>query len=572
MAFDAANSTITIASGAIITAGAASKIHLQYRTGSNNISLSVPLSTGTGGLEIFSDNNVTLSTPIVSTGPVNLRGDFDNSGSGGVLTTFSTINSGTAAITIRGANVALGALSTSAGLISITADAFTMNFLGNISTGGGSVHIATVGTPSFANNLVFDLGNTGKFQLVTPGNNITLPASLSITNADEIHLNAQGTRSVLTINCPLICGASGGTFMGGNQVLQMAPLESSGDIDFIAGTGAVTIFPGATIDAGESVSFTSRGISLQANVASITGEIVLKPLNGTTATIAAALEGPTRVTEGIAQFTSGSITSHPLQIESGAKLRFDTSARTISPSTFSQNSPSGETRILIGGTGVGQFNCITAGGSYTAGGQLLVAFDTGYVPAAGHQFDLFDFSSFVGDFSSYTLPSLGPNQRWDTSQLAVTGTLRILTPIQLWRQQNFQTIADTGAAAHDADEDGDGVRNALEYAFGMDPTENSIEGLPTIGKTTVEGLDYLTLTLIRPLTTSDVTYRIMIGSNIPAENEGSLYALAGDVPSNDQTTEVSRKIIGDRETIIVRDNKPIGADPRRFMQVKATQQ
>ena len=45
-----------------------------------------------------------------------------------------------------------------------------------------------------------------------------------------------------------------------------------------------------------------------------------------------------------------------------------------------------------------------------------------------------------------------------------------LTPVQTWRFAHFGTLAGTGTAADDADPDGDGQINRLEYLAGTDPT------------------------------------------------------------------------------------------------------
>lgn len=47
------------------------------------------------------------------------------------------------------------------------------------------------------------------------------------------------------------------------------------------------------------------------------------------------------------------------------------------------------------------------------------------------------------------------------------------TAIEVWRVQNFGTIANTGGTANTGDNDGDGVSNIVEFAFGMNPAANS---------------------------------------------------------------------------------------------------
>ncbi|MCW1925976.1 choice-of-anchor D domain-containing protein [Luteolibacter arcticus] len=51
-------------------------------------------------------------------------------------------------------------------------------------------------------------------------------------------------------------------------------------------------------------------------------------------------------------------------------------------------------------------------------------------------------------------------------------------PITEWREQFFETTENTGDAADDADPDGDGVENLLEFATGADPTESGVIETP----------------------------------------------------------------------------------------------
>jgi hypothetical protein len=271
MAFDAANSTITTAAGAIITPGTSSKLHMQARTGSNNLTVTMPLNAGTGGLELFSDNDVVINSPVSATGPITLRADSD---------------------------------------------------------------------------------------------------------AD--------TSGVLYISAPV---------NGANQ----------------------------------PVTLRGSGLAVLANVDSTTGEIHIEPGTTGSANIAAELLGPSRIINGTAIFTTGSITGNSLIVNTAATLAFDNTSRTISPSTFTQQNPLGETRIRLGGTSAGQFNRVISTGTFNAGGKLAVQLQPGFTPTSGMSFDVFDFSGFTGSFSSTSLPALGVNQVWDTSQIATTGTLRILT-------------------------------------------------------------------------------------------------------------------------------------------------
>jgi fibronectin-binding autotransporter adhesin len=88
----------------------------------------------------------------------------------------------------------------------------------------------------------------------------------------------------------------------------------------------------------------------------------------------------------------------------------------------------GTTLIEIGGTGASQFDQLNMTGTLAAGGVFDVDFISGYGPASGHSFDVFDFTTASGGFT-LSLPALGGGLSWNTSSLLTTGTLSIGGPI-----------------------------------------------------------------------------------------------------------------------------------------------
>ncbi len=61
-----------------------------------------------------------------------------------------------------------------------------------------------------------------------------------------------------------------------------------------------------------------------------------------------------------------------------------------------------------------------------------------------------------------------------------TLTVIRLTSLQNWRLNFFGTTADAGAAANNADYDGNGIPNLAKYAFGLDPTSPSSNQIPQL--------------------------------------------------------------------------------------------
>jgi hypothetical protein len=60
----------------------------------------------------------------------------------------------------------------------------------------------------------------------------------------------------------------------------------------------------------------------------------------------------------------------------------------------------------------------------TLGGSLTVT-ASGDALAAGDRFKLFNGASYIGSFTTVTLPALTGNLSWDLSQLAVDGTIGV---------------------------------------------------------------------------------------------------------------------------------------------------
>lgn len=80
----------------------------------------------------------------------------------------------------------------------------------------------------------------------------------------------------------------------------------------------------------------------------------------------------------------------------------------------------------IAGTTLGtQYDHLTVNGLLTFGGALNVVFLNGFTATAGQTFDLFDFTSVQGTFSSISLAGLGTGLVWNTSNLYVNGTISV---------------------------------------------------------------------------------------------------------------------------------------------------
>ncbi len=116
---------------------------------------------------------------------------------------------------------------------------------------------------------------------------------------------------------------------------------------------------------------------------------------------------------------------------------------------------------------------------------------------------------------------------------------------------------DNGAlTGPEADPDGDGVSNLLEYALGGDPTQPDRGVLPVQGIQTIDGADYLSLAFTRPEGIDDVVYAVESSS---------------DLINWSPETELVDSVSEDGEIIEThRDTFPLDQEERRFLRLRIT--
>jgi hypothetical protein len=73
------------------------------------------------------------------------------------------------------------------------------------------------------------------------------------------------------------------------------------------------------------------------------------------------------------------------------------------------------------------YDCLTVSGAFTLGGNLNVTLLNGFTPLLGNTFDLFDSASTAGTFAALNLPSLTAGLGWNTSLLATTGVISVMS-------------------------------------------------------------------------------------------------------------------------------------------------
>jgi hypothetical protein len=143
--------------------------------------------------------------------------------------------------------------------------------------------------------------------------------------------------------------------------------------------------------------------------------------------------------------------------------------------------------------------------------------------------------------------------------------LVIAPPCDVWKQARFGTNAgDVQTGGDEADPDGNGVSNLMEYALGAQFGSSAATFMPMKGNAE----PYLSLSFVRA--TSDVIYTVQVSDDLATWQNGSVYSPYGDVSANAFTTEVSRSVVGGIETIVVRDNVTNNDSTQRFMRLQVT--
>lgn len=129
-------------------------------------------------------------------------------------------------------------------------------------------------------------------------------------------------------------------------------------------------------------------------------------------------------------------------------------------------------------------------------------------------------------------------------------------------------FASGADALPEADPDGDGVRNQIEYALGMNPLASDTQRLPTVSVTTVGAERFLTLTYQRfapPALPTDLTYAVERSNDVANAAGWSSSGVTESVTTNTETG---------LQTVIARSTTPMGTAgvPREFLRLRVTRQ
>lgn len=199
----------------------------------------------------------------------------------------------------------------------------------------------------------------------------------------------------------------------------------------------------------------------------------------------------------------------------------------------------------------------------TATGRLT-GFTAGSLPA-------WATATFDANSSRLTIsgtPSTGGAQSLTLQPANAAGStpatlvVNITSTLATWQSAYFSAgeLGNPAISGPLGDATGAGIPNLIKYALGIPPKQPGVAGLP-VGSVQQEAdtSKYLRLTYTRDVSAA-VTFTVEVSGNLINWNSGPAY-----------TTEVSRvPQAGNKETVIVRDNVPVG-NGQRFIRLKVTQ-
>ncbi len=236
--------------------------------------------------------------------------------------------------------------------------------------------------------------------------------------------NAGSTIDFLDQNFYLPAGMSVGSIEGaGRYVLRGSHLIVGGRNLNTTVSGTITDNPVPTnpVYSGGRLTKVGSGTLTLAGTNSYSG---LTTVNDGTLNITGSIPGGVVVNNGGTLGGSGIVSSN-VTLNSGALLSPGASNGILTVGSLSMVSGSSLLMEIAGiNPGFG-YDRIHSSGALAFGGTLLVLLTEGFSPSVGQSFDLFNWGSITGTFSSLNLPAISGGLSWNTSQLYSTGTLSV---------------------------------------------------------------------------------------------------------------------------------------------------
>jgi hypothetical protein len=406
--------------GDVVIGSSGGQIQIDGNGGADSATFAGNLAGSSGGaLNVNVDG---ASTATVN-GNITNNGNLTKTGSGtlalGATTTVAapTINAngGTLDVSAKAA-LSLGSGKTLAG---------TATVLGNVSAGNGStVRVGAVGMPQVDVYTYIDAKHGGNTTLadgsaLVPGTNPQWQERTGLGNESQLYQGGSDTAN--PNEAPVLKTTLSGLTPGNSYNVYVNYWDATGSSwRILAGTseGSLTLFDSpddAVVDATDGANLnnltydtaplitegnrTMWGGSLGTLVANGSGNIEVFVDDTGTA------DGDDRTWYDGVSISTGATTAvsqaftvdGDLTLGAGSTLALDISTPSV-------------------------LDTLNITGNLTAGGTLQVALDgSAPAPQLGDQFNILDFGTFSGSFSSFSLPALGSGLAWDTANLLGNG-------------------------------------------------------------------------------------------------------------------------------------------------------
>jgi surface-anchored protein len=180
------------------------------------------------------------------------------------------------------------------------------------------------------------------------------------------------------------------------------------------------------------------------------------------------------------------------------------------------------------------------------------------LPASAHAHYNWGFSSPGLWHLTFTTSGRASGESTDITSAPVTFAFHVLplSGFEHWQSTNWPPATPRSVIGPEADPDGDGVVNLVEYALGMDPKIHDSDGLPKVTIISDESQSYGAVSYNRNKAAAGISYEVLAASSI---DSGDWQVLTGNQTVVD---------LGAIELVTVRDPTPLSGDTHRFYKLR----
>jgi autotransporter-associated beta strand protein len=373
-----------------------------------------------GGL-LFNANNGGAYTIMSTTGGLNLSGTptltaNDNVTINAYLKGNGLIKAGPGTLTLTGGNTNTGTITVNGGRVVATGG----GWYGNRSIGSGSLTVGSGATAEFTLAHGFGVDPSGRSATI---------------NGGTLQFDLENYVSGLTLNGGSLVGggqfrAVGATYnvtASANSSVISTPIYLYGNATFNVADGSapVDLLLSGNVNLTGTFTLNKSGAGLMRCTGNITNSG--STISGGTLQVDGRLGTNTLIIANTATLAGVGVIGATTTIQSGGSLApGDSGIGTLSCSNNVTFNAGSKAVMEISKPGASLTNdLLTVNGTLTYGGSLIVTNIGTNALVLSNSFKLFNATGYAGAFASYTLPALNAGLGWDTSKLAVNGTIAV---------------------------------------------------------------------------------------------------------------------------------------------------